>query len=160
MDRVLIIENNFTSKDTATSLYNFITQLHGRDRCQIQYGKVYTVGNIKDGPPLPDVLRDVANTIDTTINNCVVNVYPPHTCISTHIDDTTLGPVIYGLSLGSPTTLVLHDPRSTDESKLQYTLEPGSLYTLAGNYRYNWCHSTLPDNIDTRVSLTFRTIEI
>lgn len=70
--------------------------MHGHERCQIQYGKVYTDGNIKDGPPLPGVLQDVANEIDTTINNCVVNVYPPHTCISTHIDDTTLGPVIYG----------------------------------------------------------------
>lgn len=161
MDKVLIIENNFTSKDdNTTSLYNFIIQLHGHERCQIQYGKVYTDGNIKDGPPLPGVLQAVVNEIDTTINNCVVNVYPPHTCISPHIDDTTLGPLIYGLSLGSPTTLVLQDPRSTDESKLQYTLEPGSLYTLAGNYRYNWCHSTLPDNIDTRVSITFRAIEI
>jgi alkylated DNA repair dioxygenase AlkB len=127
-------------------------------RQTIQYGLGYIRGKIVQCEPFPKFIHDIAQKIDSNINNCVINIYPPKTSIGIHIDDINLGPVIYGLSFGSSATLELQNPRSSE--KLLYLLEPNSLYVLKDKYRYDWCHQTYPDNINTRISITFRNIKI
>jgi alkylated DNA repair dioxygenase AlkB len=152
---MLFYKPNFIENDIATILFDSISH---QERIKIQYGLGYIRGKIIQCEPFPTLIYNIAQKIDPNINNCVVNVYPPKTCIGMHIDDINLGPVIYGLSLGSATTFELQNPRSSE--KVLYLLEPNSLYILEDEYRYDWCHKTRPDNINTRISITFRNIKI
>lgn len=120
------------------------------DRRVLQFGLQWKHGEI-----LPEIrdIPDVIQKIAPNANQCLINIYPPNTFISYHIDDIKLGPTIHVLSCNADTKLELTNGNET----IQYTIPRRSLYILEDDLRYNYLHRTLPvDN--ERISLTFRSI--
>lgn len=120
------------------------------DRYVLQFGIQWKHGEI-----LPKI-RDIPDFIQKIVpnaNQCLVNIYPPNTFISYHIDDIRLGSTIHVLSCNVDTKLELVGEGET----IQYIIPRRSLYILEDDLRYNYLHCTLPvDN--ERISLTFRSI--
>ena len=95
---------------------------------------------------------------DLGINNIFINIYEKGEFIHPHIDDCRFGPIIYILSLNSLTIFTLSRLGDNyDNIKIEYELEPNSLFILKDEYRYHWKHATSP-SLDIRYSITFRTI--
>lgn len=103
------------------------------------------------------------------ICQCIVNRYGPQGSIGPHTDDPKFGPVVYGLSLGSPGSLAF----SRGTEKVEVYLPPRSLMIMAGPSRYEWKHALKPTRRYTgpeglpvskgpdwcRTSLTFRSLQ-
>ena len=104
------------------------------------------------------------------LNSCLVNKYKNgQEYIHGHSDsEDAFGkyPTISGISLGSPRKLVFRriygrDERKLDrthaENTLEYTLEPGSLFVMAGCSQEYFTHEIpTSDSKNKRYSLTFR----
>lgn len=120
------------------------------DRHVLQFGIQWKHGEI-----LPSI-RNVPDFIQRLVpnaNQCLVNIYPPNTFISYHIDDTRLGPNIHVLSCCADTKLELTNGNET----VQYSIPRRGMYVLENELRYNYSHRTLPTDTE-RISLTFRCI--
>jgi alkylated DNA repair protein (DNA oxidative demethylase) len=112
-------------------------------------------------PPIPAFLvpvRDraaaIAHVEAASLMQAIIWRYPPKFGIDWHIDNLAFGPVVCGVSLGVPA--VMHLERSG--SKIQQALEPGSLYILRDEARYEWKHK-VDGNRGERFSITFRSMK-
>jgi alkylated DNA repair protein (DNA oxidative demethylase) len=114
--------------------------------------------------PLPSTLEwlrarcaRLAGLEPDALAQTLVSRYPPGASIGWHRDAPMFGPVVVGVSLGSPCLLRLQ--RRVGERRLVYEqpLAPRSAYVLAGPARAAWQHS-IPPVRDLRYSITFRTL--
>jgi alkylated DNA repair dioxygenase AlkB len=97
----------------------------------------------------------------------IVNEYAPGQGIASHVDCVScFGDFILAISLGSPCVMLFTHPPSGMQVPL--LLEPGSLYVMQGEARYQWRHGIPSRKTDLygqgriqrrrRVSMTFRTV--
>jgi alkylated DNA repair dioxygenase AlkB len=88
-----------------------------------------------------------------TLEQVSVNWYPPKSKIGEHIDDTVFGEPILVLSLVSAAQVQWKE-KETGEL-ITKTIEPRSLYIMAGDVRYLWFHRVLPTPAE-RYAVIFR----
>ena len=117
---------------------------------QYGYDYDYRTKSCTECEKFPDCLRKFADSIDVTINQCIINKYEPGETISPHIDASCFGDIVYSISL--------HDGiiRMTKGSQVHdYVMEPNTMLILKDDYRWKWKHETrvLPH---TRISITLR----
>lgn len=133
-------------------------------RTMVCYGSDYITAKRSarnPAPPIPDFLisvRDgaagIAGVDANTMMQAIIWRFPPKAGIDWHVDNRAFGPVVCGVSLGSPA--VMHLEKSG--TKVQQYLEVGSLYVLRDEARYEWKHKV--DGIKgERFSITFRSME-
>lgn len=132
-------------------------------RTMVCYGSDYITAKRSarnPAPPIPDFLisvRDraagIAGVDATRMMQAIIWRFPPKAGIDWHVDNRAFGPVVCGVSLGSPA--VMHMEKSG--TKVQQYLEVGSLYILRDEARYEWKHKV--DGIKgERFSITFRSM--
>lgn len=155
MNNVLKLYKDFITFEEEQAIVNFVRNNANNyesvnDRHVLQLGIEWRQGEI-----LPAKLNipDFIQRIVPNANQCLVNIYPPNTFISYHIDDIRLGPTIYVLSCNADTKLELVSGNET----VQYLIPKRSMYILEDELRYEYLHRTLPVD-DERISLTFRCI--
>ena len=85
-----------------------------------------------------------------------VNEYHPGAGIGWHKDKPQFG-IIVGVSLLAPATLRFRRTQGENWIRASHTLQPRSIYILAGEARTDWEHSIPPLNA-LRYSITFRTL--
>ena len=83
--------------------------------------------------------------------------YQPGATIRWHRDAGAFGPTVIGVSLRSACRMRFRRRRDDGWETAEATLEPRSLYLLAGAARATWQHS-IPPTRDLRYSITFRTL--
>jgi alkylated DNA repair dioxygenase AlkB len=97
----------------------------------------------------------------------ILNEYLPGQGIASHIDCVPcFGDPILAISLGSPCTMLFSHLRTGVQ--VPVLIEPGSLYVMQGEARYQWKHGIMARESDVysghrfqrgrRISLTFRTV--
>ena len=97
----------------------------------------------------------------------ISNEYMPGQGIASHIDCVPcFGDPILAISLGSPCVMLFGHPRTGVQ--VPVLIEPGSLYVMQGEGRYQWKHGIMARKSDVysgrriqrgrRISLTFRTV--
>jgi alkylated DNA repair protein (DNA oxidative demethylase) len=111
-------------------------------------------------PPIPSYLEPVrdraamiAGLVPSHLTQAIIWKYPPKAGIGWHVDHKDYGPVICGVSLATPAVLRL----KRDSEQHRFVIEPGSLYVLRDEARYDWMHKT-EGNRDERFSITFRSM--
>jgi alkylated DNA repair dioxygenase AlkB len=96
-----------------------------------------------------------------------VNEYLPGRGIASHIDCVPcFGDPVLAISLGSPCVMLFGHPHTGVQ--VPVLIEPGSLYVMQGEARYQWKHGIMARKSDgysgrrfqrgRRISLTFRTV--
>lgn len=95
-----------------------------------------------------------------TINSCLINKYRPREGIKPHrdnIDSFGPSPTIIGISAGESRDIFFTHNTNPDKM-LSITLEPGSVFVMAGASQKYWKHSIPPNKqaSGVRYSLTFR----
>jgi alkylated DNA repair protein (DNA oxidative demethylase) len=129
-------------------------------RTMVCYGSHYITAKRSarnPAPPIPDFLisvRDraarIAGLDSITMMQAIIWRFPPTAAIDWHVGNSAFGPVVCGVSLGSPA--VMHSGKSGTEVKQH--VEVGSLYILRDEARYEWKHKV--DGIrGERYSITF-----
>lgn len=111
--------------------------------------------------PIPEFLvavrdraAEIAEVDPHTMMQAIIWRFPPKAGIDWHIDNRAFGPVVCGVSLGSPA--VMHMEKSG--TQVQQHVEVGSLYILRDEARYEWKHKV--DGIRSeRFSITFQSME-
>jgi alkylated DNA repair dioxygenase AlkB len=132
-------------------------------RTMVCYGSDYITARRSarnPAPPIPDFLaptRDraagVAGVDASTLMQAIIWRFPPKAGIDWHVDNPAFGPVVCGVSLGSPA--IMHMEKAG--TKICQRIDPGSLYILQDEARYEWKHKV--DAIkDERFSITFRSM--
>jgi alkylated DNA repair dioxygenase AlkB len=111
-------------------------------------------------PPIPSYLApvrdraaEIAGVDASTLTQAIIWKYPPKVGIGWHVDHKDYGPVICGVSLAADALLRLR--RGGEQHR--FTIEPGSLYVLRDEARYDWMHR-VDGNRDERCSITFRSM--
>jgi alkylated DNA repair dioxygenase AlkB len=132
-------------------------------RTVVCYGSDYVAATRSarnPAPPIPAFLAPVrdraaaaAQVEKESLMQAIVWRYPPKFGINWHVDNLAFGPVVCGISLGAPA--VMHLERSGN--KVQQRVEPGSLYILRDEARYDWKHK-VDGNRGERFSITFRSM--
>ncbi len=109
--------------------------------------------------PILEILRNrITEITKESYNICVIQRYPNGKIgINPHRDkEMKLGTTIVGLSLGETRTLSM----SRNNSIIDISLSPGSLYVFNSPTNSYWAHSIKKDETTKpRISLTFRTYE-
>jgi alkylated DNA repair dioxygenase AlkB len=85
-----------------------------------------------------------------------VNEYRPSAGIGWHKDKPQFG-IVAGVSLLAPATMRFRRAQGGRWNRVSHTLEPRSIYILAGDARTEWEHS-IPPLTELRYSVTFRTL--
>lgn len=121
-------------------------------------------GALAPAPPLPGFLAEVCARAAAAAGfparaaiEALVTRYPPGAGIGWHRDAPPFGPSLAGLSLAAPCELRLRLEQPDGYRSYKVTLEPGSLYVIAGTARFRWQHA-IPPVARLRYSVTFRTI--
>lgn len=113
-------------------------------------------------PPIPDMIKDISERLETPINQCLVNCCnDENSYLPEHADDEPCivpNSTIYTLSLGAQRKIIFRNINST--STIEYTALPCSLYSMTRSSQNIWRHRIdhEPYNIGTRFSLTFRLV--
>lgn len=121
----------------------------------------------KPPPPLaPDLLRELAARVArftgrdaSAFPHALLTEYPPGAPMGWHRDAPPWR-VIYGVSLGAPCRFFLrpHFERlRLPSATIRLSVEPRSLYVMAGQSRSDWQHSIAPLKA-LRYSITLRTM--
>lgn len=108
--------------------------------------------------PLPDWLLNVAHNMSENYefypDQAIINEYKPGQKISAHIDHKyNFGPVVASLSLLATTSMKFSGQYESEWIELPRR----SLLLLQDDARYLYTHE-LPEQSETRVSITFRTV--
>jgi alkylated DNA repair dioxygenase AlkB len=114
-------------------------------------------------PPkyLEPIIDRLAHYFPHRPDQVIVNEYQPGQQIAPHIDCMPcFGPVVASLTLGAGNRMEFTSTDVVVSSPVRVPLETRSLIILSGDSRYNWKHSLPPQPEGTRVSLTFRTVEL
>ena len=112
-------------------------------------------------PPELDEVRargaQLAGIAARDLAQVLVTRYPPGATIGWHRDASAFGPVVVGVSLGSP--CVMRFQRGTGPARRvhEQPLASRSAYVLAAAARSAWQHS-IPAVPELRYSVTFRTL--
>jgi alkylated DNA repair dioxygenase AlkB len=121
----------------------------------------FSAGALCPAPPIPDFLEplrtraaEAAGLVAADLRQVLVTEYAPGAAIGWHRDRPEFAEVV-GVSLRSPGLFRLRRRRGPGWERASLTLEPRSLYVLAGPARYDWEHS-LPPVTALRYSITFR----
>jgi alkylated DNA repair dioxygenase AlkB len=134
-------------------------------RLTAYYGHGYDFGRgkLKEAPPMPGWLRDLADRAERVTGQpsgafvqALLIRYDPGAGIGWHRDRPQFGTVA-GLSLGSAAALRLRRRTATGFERRTVLLPPRSLYRLEGEARHGWEHSIAPAD-RTRRSITLRTL--
>lgn len=148
-----------------------------QSRKVIQYGYNYSYGGgpLETTDPIPPLysLFDDLGSVDPELhkvladwhpNQLIINRYIPGQGISAHTDHVRqFGPIVVCITVGSG--IEMEFTKGTE--KINFYVEPNSLYIMSGDARYKWRHAILPRKTDTvkgktiqrgiRDSLTYRT---
>lgn len=162
----------FLSADETASLTKEVSSLAFRQdtfrgvvmrRTIVCYGNEYSAKHRSartPAPPIPPYLspvRDraasIASVDNAALTQAIIWRYPPTVGIGWHVDHRDYGPVICGVSLAAAAVIRLK--RGDEEQR--FTLEPGSLYILRDEARYEWMHK-VDGNREERYSITFRSM--
>ncbi|MBC6983508.1 alpha-ketoglutarate-dependent dioxygenase AlkB [Caulobacter sp. 17J80-11] len=121
----------------------------------------FTAGGLRPAAPIPDFLKplrvraaEAAGLTAADLQQALVTQYPPGAAIGWHKDRPEFAEVV-GVSLLAPGLLRFRRPGGRGWERASLTVEPRSLYVLAGPARYAWEHS-LPPVGGLRYSITFR----
>jgi alkylated DNA repair protein (DNA oxidative demethylase) len=124
----------------------------------------YETGRIAPGEPPPPALRALRDRCAALaavradqLAQILVTRYPTGATIGWHRDAPTFGPVVVGVSLLSACTMRFQRRVGDERRVFALTLEPRSVYVLAGAARAVWQHS-IPPVSQLRYSVTFRTL--
>jgi alkylated DNA repair dioxygenase AlkB len=80
-------------------------------------------------------------------NQLIVNEYLPSQGIASHMDcEPCFGDPIMAISLGSPCVMLFGHPRTGVQ--VPVLIEPGSLYVMQGEARYQWKHGIMARKSD------------
>ncbi|KAI9226820.1 MAG: hypothetical protein DHS80DRAFT_18160, partial [Piptocephalis tieghemiana] len=130
-------------------------------------------------PAIPDFLQEILDRLPRLLdprnldlsppNQITINSYPPGLGIPPHTDDSSLGPMICSISLGSPVLmdLSLEDKGETQLKRVCVDLPARSLMIMEGKVRWEWKHGIRARKVDRlpdgelrprghRVSITLR----
>lgn len=127
------------------------------------------IGDLPDWvKPLTDRLVSVG-LFESRPDQLIVNEYKPGQGIAPHIDRNCFGPVVAAVSLGSDCIMKLYPPKADETEALDFIVLRKSLMAYRGKGRYHYRHgiplrkTDTQDGVkiprDTRVSLTFRTVD-
>jgi alkylated DNA repair protein (DNA oxidative demethylase) len=131
----------------------------------IQYGWKYKFDRTRltPGPSLPEFLlplRDraaaLAAVAPDALSEALLTEYQPGAPIGWHRDAPGFG-IVIGISLRAPCRFRFRRRAGRDVERITLTLEPRSIYVLAGAARTEWEHS-IPEVDTLRYSITFRTL--
>lgn len=121
----------------------------------------FTAGGLRPAEPIPDFLESLrARAAEAgglpagELQQVLVTRYPPGAAIGWHKDRPEFAEVV-GVSLLAPGLFRFRRRRGSAWERASLTVEPRSLYVLAGPARYDWEHS-LPPVERLRYSITFR----
>jgi hypothetical protein len=122
---------------------------------------VYNFGDSDE--PFPSWLKEISLRAEKefrlpkhSLSSAHLIHYPAGVPIGWH-RDTPPHDIVVGISLNSSARFRLRKRREDKKwERFEATLEPRSIYTMAGPARYEWEHS-IPPVEETRYSLTFRT---
>jgi alkylated DNA repair dioxygenase AlkB len=137
---------------------------------EYQYSRGGTLKKIEEIPDfghivLNQIIKEglLVETEPESFNQLIINEYLPGQGIAAHIDSNIFGPLILSVSLGSQCTMVFQHKEKKD--KIEVLLKPRTLLMMEGEARTLWTHM-IPGrkkdqgiSRDTRVSLTFRTVD-
>lgn len=135
-------------------------------RTVIHFGWDYDYEGWKVHPTTPpsDLLRSLADRCAATaeiapasLEQFLVARYPPGATIGWHRDAPMFGSPVIGVSLLSPCTMKLRRKEGERYIVSARTVEPRSLYILAGAARWQWQHS-IPPTTALRYSISMRTL--
>lgn len=111
---------------------------------------------------LKALMTQVNTHLETKFNGILINRYNTgHDYLSAHSDSETgldRNGMVAGLSYGAVRKFRIR-AKKTKEIKLDYDLQPGTLYVMDGAFQQNYTHEIpIQKKIkDPRISLTFRT---
>jgi alkylated DNA repair dioxygenase AlkB len=141
---------------------SFRGQLLMRRYAQFGYAYVSTGRKLEGAPPLPDFLSELlVKTLPhcpagTRFNQCIVTHYPEDAGIGWHPDAPCFGDCIAAVSLGGSARLQFR-PNGAREVSFEVLAEPGSLYVMRGEARWEYQHQIVPVKAE-RYSITFRLV--
>lgn len=160
-----------TSKN-ASSVFQNISATHGRRNLRIELDEMpsYLKGTVfealftKPASELSGKVAEVKHVIETleteggymfNANHFLINNYGPDIGIAAHVNSTSYGPLVIGISLGGDCTFVLR--HVSGGSAISYTVPARSIYIMSGPSRYEFTHEIpkLPAGTK-RVSITVR----
>jgi alkylated DNA repair dioxygenase AlkB len=168
------VESEFISVDDECELIKHIRELPLE---QFQFGAFegkrrvasfrshydYTTGRLVEAKPLPDWLMTSISRIERifelpehAIQQVLCTEYEIGAGIGWH-KDKPLFDRVFGLSLQSACTFRFRRMVDTAWRRLNFVVEPRSLYSLSGDARHIWEHS-IPPVPAQRYSITFRTM--
>jgi alkylated DNA repair dioxygenase AlkB len=134
------------------------------------YGYLYdykTKSTNKEATPIPDLFQPLISlleqeTKESGFNQVIINNYEPGQGISAHTDSKEYGAVIGCYTIGGGCVMKF----TKGEQTFEHYVEPGSLYIMTGEARYEWRHEMPQRKSDLvqgkkikrerRISITFR----
>jgi len=142
-------------------------EFHGYlgNRRVVNFGLKYDFSrqSVQRADDMPSFLNDLLNRAASfagrekgAFRQVGVNEYHPGAGIGWHKDKPQFG-IIVGVSLLAPATLRFRRTQGENWIRASHTLQPRSIYILAGEARTDWEHSIPPLNAP-RYSITFRTL--
>jgi alkylated DNA repair dioxygenase AlkB len=106
---------------------------------------------------------------DMPLNQCIINEYTPGQGIGAHVDNESYDDWICCFTLGSGAVIEFTSVSNPAMKEYLYT-EPGSMYFMSGEARWQWKHEQRPRKTDvvegvkvsrnTRTSITYRTVKL
>lgn len=144
---------------------------NARKVMQFGFGYSYKHKDLVKADPFPDLilqLRDMIRGLDVVpdlpLNQCLINRYLPSQGISAHTDSLTFMDFICCYTVGSGAEMEF----TKGDSVVKVYVEPGSLYIMSGECRYDWKHEMRARKSDrvngksvvreVRTSITFRSV--
>ncbi len=120
--------------------------------------------SVDPGLPIPpsllalrDLVAPLADRPPDRFEEVLVTEYRPGATIGWHRDAPAFGSTVVGVSLGSACRMRFRRRAGAGWETWEQTLEPRSVYVLAGAARASWQHS-IPPAPDLRYSITYRTV--
>lgn len=125
------------------------------------YGYYYTYNHtgLKPAPPIPDWLKDLLDPNilllkNIHMNQIIINEYKPGQQIAYHTDHIGLfGPVIACITVGESIPI-----KFKKDVVKTLNIKSGSMYIMTNDSRYKWQHSLKNNSLQTRYSITYRSV--
>lgn len=124
----------------------------------------YQGWSVSPTDPIPDFIRrfmgraeTFAGTSPGSLEQVLVTFYPAGAGIGWHRDAAAFGEPVVGLSFRTPCPMRFRRSTASGYDLFEQTLDPGSIYAIAGPARSAWQHGIIKAPSD-RYSITFRTL--